>query len=98
MVASTGLWWLDARKPPLEVVAAHLVNLAWNGLAALDPAPSLLQSWDAGAALRSTQGFSKTATWLVLSEVKGRRSHPAQRSRRRMPASLAIKSSSEGQT
>jgi AcrR family transcriptional regulator len=41
MVASTGLWWLDAREPSLEVVAAHLVNLAWNGLARLEPDPSL---------------------------------------------------------
>jgi AcrR family transcriptional regulator len=41
MVASTGLWWLDAREPGLEVVAAHLVNLAWNGLASLDPNPRL---------------------------------------------------------
>jgi len=41
MVASTGLWWLDARKPRLEVVAAQLVNLAWNGLAGLDAAPHL---------------------------------------------------------
>jgi AcrR family transcriptional regulator len=41
MVASTGQWWLDARKPRLEVVAAHLVNLAWNGLASLERVPSL---------------------------------------------------------
>jgi AcrR family transcriptional regulator len=41
MVAFTGQWWLDARKPELEVVAAHLVNLAWNGLAELDPKPEL---------------------------------------------------------
>ncbi len=41
MVAFTGLWWLDARQPKLEVVAANLVNLAWNGLAGLDPAPQL---------------------------------------------------------
>ena len=32
MVAFTGQWWLDARTPNIEVVAAHLVNLAWNGL------------------------------------------------------------------
>jgi AcrR family transcriptional regulator len=38
MVAFTGQWWLDARKPPLEDVAAHLINLAWNGLSQLDPA------------------------------------------------------------
>jgi AcrR family transcriptional regulator len=41
MVAFTGQWWLDARKPELEEVAAHLVNLAWNGLAALDPKPQI---------------------------------------------------------
>jgi AcrR family transcriptional regulator len=41
MVAFTGQWWLDARKPDLEVVAAHLVNLAWNGLSQLDPKPSI---------------------------------------------------------
>jgi AcrR family transcriptional regulator len=41
MVAFTGQWWLDARKPDLEDVAAHLVNLAWNGLAQLDPHPRI---------------------------------------------------------
>jgi AcrR family transcriptional regulator len=41
MVAFTGQWWLDARKPKLEEVAAHLVNLAWNGLSTLDPKPSI---------------------------------------------------------
>ena len=41
MVAFTGQWWLDARKPKLEEVAAHLVNLAWNGLSKLDPSPQL---------------------------------------------------------
>jgi AcrR family transcriptional regulator len=41
MVAFTGQWWLDARKPELEEVAAHLVNLAWNGLSKLDPSPRL---------------------------------------------------------
>ena len=39
MVALTGLWWLDAGKPSRQVVAAHLVNLAWNGLKDLDPDP-----------------------------------------------------------
>jgi AcrR family transcriptional regulator len=36
MVAFTGQWWLDARKPKLEQVAAHLIDLAWNGLSQLD--------------------------------------------------------------
>jgi AcrR family transcriptional regulator len=36
MVAFTGQWWLDARKPRVELVAAHLIDLAWNGLSQLD--------------------------------------------------------------
>jgi AcrR family transcriptional regulator len=39
MVALTGEWWLEAGKPSRKVVAAHLVNLAWNGLKDLDPDP-----------------------------------------------------------
>ena len=41
MVALTGQWWLEERQPTREVVAAHLVNLGWNGLAHLDPSPRL---------------------------------------------------------
>jgi AcrR family transcriptional regulator len=41
MVASAGQWWLDERKPKLEEMAAHLVNLAWNGMRELDPKPRL---------------------------------------------------------
>lgn len=41
MVGMTGQWWLDTRKPAKEVVAAHLVNLAWNGLAGLEAKPTL---------------------------------------------------------
>ena len=41
MVAFTGQWWLDVRKPKKEEVVAHLVNLAWNGLSGLEPKPQL---------------------------------------------------------
>ncbi|WP_046468964.1 TetR/AcrR family transcriptional regulator [Allosalinactinospora lopnorensis] len=41
MVALTGQWWLEVRKPKREVVAAHLVNLAWNGLSSLETKPRL---------------------------------------------------------
>jgi hypothetical protein len=41
MVGYTGQWWLDTRKPSKEVVASHLVNLAWNGLAHLEKKPAL---------------------------------------------------------
>jgi AcrR family transcriptional regulator len=50
MVAVTGQWWLDARKPRVEVVAAHLINLAWNGLSQLEPKPRI----SAEAAKRAT--------------------------------------------
>ena len=36
MVALTGQWWLEVRKPKKDEVAAHLVNLAWKGLSAMD--------------------------------------------------------------
>jgi AcrR family transcriptional regulator len=41
MVALTGQWWLEARKPKKDEVAAHLVNLAWNGLSHLEEKPNL---------------------------------------------------------
>jgi AcrR family transcriptional regulator len=41
MVALTGQWWLDSRKMKKADVAAHLVNLAWNGLANLENKPGL---------------------------------------------------------
>ena len=41
MVGTTGQWWLDERKPSKEQVAAHLVNLAWHGLAGLEKKPTL---------------------------------------------------------
>jgi len=42
MVALTGQWWLDVRSPPKTEVAAHLVNLAWNGLSGLEANPRLM--------------------------------------------------------
>lgn len=40
MIALVGEWWLDEGKPRREIVVAHLINLAWNGLAHLDPQPT----------------------------------------------------------
>ena len=42
MVALIGRWWLEVRKPRKETVAAHLVNLAWNGLSHLEAKPTLI--------------------------------------------------------
>ncbi len=41
MVALTGQHWLDSRSPKKADVAAHLVNLAWNGLSGLERRPRL---------------------------------------------------------
>jgi len=43
MVAQTGQWWLDVRKPKKEEVVSHLVNLAWNGLQNLEAKPRLVE-------------------------------------------------------
>ena len=56
MVAATGQWWLDARKPRLEEVAAHLVNLAWNGLSNLDPRPRISAEATDGLPARGRTG------------------------------------------
>ncbi|MEU9760686.1 TetR/AcrR family transcriptional regulator [Streptomyces sp. NPDC047985] len=42
MVALTGQWWVNARKPKKAEVAAHLVNLAWHGLENLESRPRLV--------------------------------------------------------
>lgn len=43
MVALTGQWWLDARSPSRDEIAAHVVNLAWHGLSNLHHEPRLLE-------------------------------------------------------
>ena len=40
-VSMSAQWWLDTREPMKEVVAAHLVNLMWNGLTHLEADPQL---------------------------------------------------------
>lgn len=44
MIALTGQWWLEERSPSKEIVAAHLVNLAWNGLRGMEAEPSLIRN------------------------------------------------------
>ena len=44
MVAFTGMWWLEERTPERGDVAAHLVNLGWNGLAHLEAEPRPLRA------------------------------------------------------
>ncbi len=47
MIALTGQWWLEERSPSKEAVAAHLVNLAWNGLRGMEGNPGLSRAWRA---------------------------------------------------
>lgn len=41
MIALTGEHWAGTRRPEKTVVAAHLVNLAWHGLEAMERSPKL---------------------------------------------------------
>ena len=56
MVAIPGGWWLDSRRMKKEDVAAHLVNLAWNGLAGMESAPSLRSKAEVAEAETAEQG------------------------------------------
>lgn len=42
LVAMAGQAWLETRQPAKDVLAAQLVNLAWNGLANLEHEPTLI--------------------------------------------------------
>ncbi|MCC2593624.1 TetR/AcrR family transcriptional regulator [Tessaracoccus sp. OS52] len=42
LVAQTGQQWLENREPERLVVARHLINLAWNGMAHLKSDPKLI--------------------------------------------------------
>ncbi|MDK8895021.1 TetR/AcrR family transcriptional regulator [Corynebacterium sp. MSK006] len=41
MVSMSAQWWLEHREVPKDEIAAHIVNLCWNGLAGLEPEPAL---------------------------------------------------------
>lgn len=42
LVAQTGQQWLERREPSKEILAKHLMNLAWNGIAHLETDPRLV--------------------------------------------------------
>lgn len=43
MVAMTAQWWLDNRQVDKATVAAHIVNLCWNGLVGIKADPVLAE-------------------------------------------------------
>src|SRR5690606_15863541 len=81
MVAMTGQWWLDVRKPRREEVAAHVVNLAWNGLSGLEPKPSLDPRRRRKEQERRERRAEKAAAKLVKAEEKA--AAKAEKERRR---------------
>ncbi len=52
LIALTGQWWLEARQPEKAEVAAHIVNLTWNGLAGLERVPRLSRGAQSSTAQR----------------------------------------------
>jgi AcrR family transcriptional regulator len=56
MVGLTGQWWLEERRPGREEVAAHLVNLGWNGLRHLEAQPRLISRDEATTASMDGRG------------------------------------------
>lgn len=42
LIAQVGQWWLDERRMKKDEVAAHVVNLVWNGVRNMRPAPTLV--------------------------------------------------------
>ncbi len=42
MVALTGEWWADVRKPSKDVVITQVVNMAWNGVSGLEKDPEIV--------------------------------------------------------
>ena len=68
MVAMTGQWWLDTRSPDKATVAAHLVNLSWNGLAGLQKDPRL-SHMPPGTAIRTGGDDGPAPAVLRISAV-----------------------------
>lgn len=61
-VALVGEWWLEHRKLPREQVAAHVVNLLWNGLHDLEQDPQ--------PAAAKTKAEAKEAAKAAKAEAK----------------------------
>lgn len=76
MIAMTGQWWLETRKPKREEVAAHVVNLAWNGLSGLEQKPSLDPRRRAKERERKERQREKTAAKVEKALEKARRKAP----------------------
>ncbi len=62
LVAQTGHRWLEDREPDKEIVARHLINLAWNGMAHLKPDPQLIVEKSRAARANDSNGTDADGT------------------------------------
>ncbi len=76
MIALTGQWWLETRRPRREDVAAHVVNLAWNGLARLEERPDLDPRRRAKERERQEKSQAKAQAKAEKAREKARRRLP----------------------
>jgi type IV secretory pathway VirB10-like protein len=83
MVALTGQWWLDVRKPGREEVAAHVVNLAWNGLTGLNPQPAMTMATRDQAAAKVPAPRTSDKELRELDKVRERELKEAEKIRQR---------------
>lgn len=73
MVAITGQYWLDVRKPKRAEVAAHLVNLAWNGLSGLEQKPYLMAKQRLKQRAKAEKAAEKAANKAAREAAKASR-------------------------
>jgi AcrR family transcriptional regulator len=77
MVALTGQFWLDHRNVEKAEVAAHLVNLAWNGLTRLEQRPVLSSQTTEPALVTADPEAVTTEPEAVITEPKAVLTEPA---------------------
>ncbi len=70
MIALTGQWWLEARNPDKRVVAAHMVNLSWNGLRAMEAKPTIRTAPAAGESDRKSRKSKAAAAAAAALEAQ----------------------------
>ena len=70
MVSMTAQWWLDQRHPSKEEVAAHIVNLCWNGLAGMEINPTLSEESSPVGAILGKEKNDGTNTVNTVNTVK----------------------------
>jgi AcrR family transcriptional regulator len=77
MVAQVGGWWMESQKPSRERVAAHLVNLAWNGLRYLEQQPKTVRASAAKPAKKKAKAAKPKAARAPSKPAPRARARPA---------------------